>query len=122
MYLGAVLSVANTLFYAVPTLAGILWASVIFTVLAIIAGSNKISLGKGSGGVGAMSMSLGFTVTFAALLYCGPTAGMMVGVISCVAAGLRGKPAKAAPVAVQRLLVYSRDLSKRLRLLLARRT
>ncbi len=94
VYLSAVLSVAVTLFYASPIMTGMLWASAIFTVLAIIAGSKKISLSKGSGGVGAMSMSLGFTVTFAALLYCGPTAGMMVGVISCVAAGLRGNRQK----------------------------
>lgn len=74
-----------------PITSAQMWAMPIFIVLAVLAGSKKIALSRVDKSSGSMSMSLGFTVTYAAMLFCGPLAGMLTGVVGCVSSGIKGR-------------------------------
>src|SRR5256714_9154787 len=61
---------------------------IIFVTLAAFAGGKKIVLAKGLKNEESGSMSLGFAITFAALLRFGPEAAVLVGTASSLSCGL----------------------------------
>jgi diguanylate cyclase (GGDEF)-like protein/putative nucleotidyltransferase with HDIG domain len=63
------------------------WEPVIFIALAVIAGGKKVTLTKLLNGE-AGSMSLGFVITFTALLRFGPAMAVMVGAATCLSSCL----------------------------------
>ncbi len=89
--LGATSAFAG-LYRTLPQFRSQAWEIVLFLTLAALAGSKKITLmrHKGSDDVG--SMSLGFAITFAALLHFGPSISLLVAVFSCLTGCLFPKP------------------------------
>ncbi len=67
----------------------------LFLVLAILAGSRKVQLIRGQKYDQVGSMSLGFAITFAAMLRSGPVLAMVIGALSCLSGCLypRRQPA-----------------------------
>lgn len=71
-----------------PAHSGPIWELLMFVALAAVAGGKKVVLARHVSNEEAGSMSLGFTVTFAALLRFGPEACVLVGAASAVSCGL----------------------------------
>jgi len=65
------------------------WEFILLLGLGILAGRKKVRLLQGEGTEDGGSMSLGFVITFAAILRCGPAAGLLIGVVSSRAGCLR---------------------------------
>lgn len=62
-----------------------------FLLLAALSGGKKVSLSRHRGDSEAVSMSLGFAITFAAMLRFGPVGALSVSVISCLSGCLYPK-------------------------------
>jgi diguanylate cyclase (GGDEF)-like protein/putative nucleotidyltransferase with HDIG domain len=67
------------------------WELFLFAGLAVLAGSKKICLMRHTNDEDVGSMSLGFCITFAAMLRCGPAGGLLTGCISCLSGCLYPK-------------------------------
>ena len=67
------------------------WELAVFVGLALLAGGKKIVLMRHKTQEDTGSMSLGFAITFAAMLHFGPGAGALVAVVSCLSSGLYPK-------------------------------
>jgi diguanylate cyclase (GGDEF)-like protein/putative nucleotidyltransferase with HDIG domain len=73
---------------AFPPSAAKPWELFIFIVLAVMAGGKKVTLSKKLINEEAGSMSLGFAITFAALLKFGPGPAVFIGAASCLSSCL----------------------------------
>ncbi len=67
------------------------WEAGLFLILAVLAGGQKIYLIKPKNDRDICSMSLGFVVTFAALMRFGPGIGVLAAMVSCLSASLYPK-------------------------------
>ncbi len=76
---------------AMPTSKTQAWELVVFLIIAVLAGGKKICLMRHKQEDDAGSMSLGFAITFAAMLHFGPGAGAMTAMITCISGGLYPK-------------------------------
>lgn len=86
------------LFHSFPTFKSHTWEIALFLTLAALAGSKKITLMRHKGADDVGSMSLGFAITFAALLHFGPSISLLVAVFSCLTGCLFPKPQPAYQV------------------------
>lgn len=76
--------VCATPFFALPQFKSQTWEIVLFLALAGLAGSKKITLMRHKNDDDVGSMSLGFAITFAALLHFGTSVSVLVAVFSCL--------------------------------------
>lgn len=68
-----------------------LWELTLFIVLAVLAGGKKVRLMRHKGAEDVGSMSLGFAITYAAMLRFGPSAGLLIGVLGTLSSTLYPK-------------------------------
>jgi diguanylate cyclase (GGDEF)-like protein/putative nucleotidyltransferase with HDIG domain len=68
-----------------------LWELIVFIVLAMLAGGQKIKMMRHKTQEDVGSMSLGFAISFAAMQHFGPGAGALVAITSCLSSGLYPK-------------------------------
>ena len=68
------------------------WEVVLFFALAIVAYGKKITLKGHAGDKDSGSLSLGFAITFAALLRFGPQGALVVGALGCLSSCLHPRP------------------------------
>ena len=68
------------------------WEVILFLALAVLAYGKKIVLMRHTGDKDAGSMSLGFALTFAALLRFGPQGALVVGTLGCLSSCLHPHP------------------------------
>src|SRR5690242_7364255 len=89
MYLIAIyaagLIVLCTPIYYFPSCHAQAWELGLFFVLAALAGGKKVRLMRNKGTEDVGSFSIGFTITYAAMLRFGLIGGVLVGAISCLA-------------------------------------
>ena len=90
IYLAGLLAVAGACLVPLPHSPAQPWELVLFLVLALVAGGKKITL-IAHKNAEEMVMSLGFSITFAAMLRFGPAAGLLVGAVSCLSGCLYPK-------------------------------
>src|SRR5437879_3477676 len=67
------------------------WELAVFLVLSVLAGSRKVQLIRGTIYDRVGSMSLGFVITFAAILRFGPSVAVLIAAISCFCGCLHPK-------------------------------
>jgi diguanylate cyclase (GGDEF)-like protein/putative nucleotidyltransferase with HDIG domain len=75
------------------------WEVVLFLALAVLAYGKKIVLMRHTGDKDAGSMSLGFALTFAALLRFGPQGALVVGTLGCLSSCLHPHPQRGFQIA-----------------------
>jgi diguanylate cyclase (GGDEF)-like protein/putative nucleotidyltransferase with HDIG domain len=85
--LGGLALVASQL-YSFPGAKAELWEPLFFIVLAVLAGGKKVTLSKQLLNEEVGSMSLGFAITFTALLRFGPQMAVLLGAASCLSSCL----------------------------------
>ncbi|HEY3332849.1 MAG TPA: diguanylate cyclase [Capsulimonadaceae bacterium] len=71
-----------------------LWEYGTFVLLALVGGGKKITLTKAHGGDDEGSMSVGFAITFAAMLHLGPAAGIWTAAVVSFSNGMFPQPQK----------------------------
>jgi len=71
-----------------PTVNAQVWEPILFIVLAVLAGGKKVTLSKRLVNEEVGSMSLGFAITFTALLRFGPPIAVLVGAATCLSSCL----------------------------------
>ncbi len=81
------LAVAAASLAAPPPVHARSWELVLFLALAILAGGRKVVLSTHKGS-GHLEVSLGFAITFAAMLRLGPAGGLLVNAAACLSACL----------------------------------
>ena len=87
-YLLALVTAAWAARAALPAVPSQGWELVAFVVLAVVAYGKKITLTRGTGDKDAGSLSLGFAITFAALLRFGPQGAVVIGTLGCLSSCL----------------------------------
>src|SRR5512143_3623266 len=88
IYAVGVLSVFWVSVLPAPPFRAPLWEFGLFLVLAGLAGGAKVTLMRCKRAEDVGSMSLGFAITFAALLHLGPVGGLWVGLTSTLSSCL----------------------------------
>src|SRR5690348_9538749 len=88
VWLFGALTIVGAAIAPLPRAAAPMWELVLFLVLAIFAGGRKIRLIRSRRDEDVGSMSLGFAISFAAMLRFGPAGGLVVsaasGVSGCI--------------------------------------
>jgi len=92
IYFAALLTAGWAVVTPQPEVAARGWEVVLFLVLAVLAYGKKINLMRHTGDKDAGSLSLGFAITFAALLRFGPQGALVVGVLGCLSSCLHPRP------------------------------
>ena len=92
IYFAALLTAGWAVVTPLPEVAARGWEVVLFLVLAVLAYGKKINLTQHTGDKDAGSLSLGFAITFAALLRFGPQGALVVGVLGCLSSCLYPRP------------------------------
>ena len=87
-YLAALLSAVWAARAALPPVKAQGWEVALFLALAVVAYGKKITLMRHTGDKDAGSMSLGFALTFAALLRFGPQGAVVIGTLGCLSSCL----------------------------------
>nr|MDQ2687025.1 diguanylate cyclase [Armatimonadota bacterium] len=80
--------VTGALMLPVPPTSGSLWELCLFLILAVLVGGKKIKLFRNRNQERTCSVSLGFAITFAAMLQFGPNAAVPVAMAGCLSASL----------------------------------
>ncbi len=88
IYLLGALTLVGASIVPAPSVDAQAWELVLFLVLGILAGSKKVRLMRHQGTADAGSMSLGFVLTFAAMLRFGPWAAVLVSTFSSLVGNL----------------------------------
>jgi diguanylate cyclase (GGDEF)-like protein/putative nucleotidyltransferase with HDIG domain len=91
IWMGGALSVLLTRYVALPKAQARFWELVLLLVLAVLAGGKKVHLMRHKTDEDVGSMSLGFAITFAAMLRFGPSAGLLTGTAGCLSSCLYPK-------------------------------
>ncbi len=95
VYCFASAATATVVLLPLPKTPGPAWAVLAFLALAALLSHHTITFSSRRKNTVPVRVSIGFVVTFAALLCNGPGAGMLAGIVGCVAGALRGR--KQAP-------------------------
>ena len=90
-YIFGVILISYALFFSPVRRPALSWEMALFLGIAIFAYGKKITLMRHKGVADAGSMSLGFAITFAAILRLGPTGGMLVAAVGCLSSCLYPK-------------------------------
>ena len=91
IYLFGVMLISYALFFSPACRPVFSWEMALFLGIAIFAYGKKITLMRHKGVADVGSMSLGFAITFAAILRLGPTGGMIVAAVGCLSSCLYPK-------------------------------
>jgi len=88
VYTAGLIAVFCARLFPTPHVRAQPWELWLFMVLGVLAGSKKVRLMRHKGAQDVGSMSLGFAITFAAMLRFGPAAGLAVGTLSTLSSCL----------------------------------
>jgi len=88
VYLAALLTAGWAAVTPPPDAGARAWEAVLFLALAVLAYGKKIVLMRHTGDKDAGALSLGFAITFAALLRFGPQGALVVGTLGCLSSCL----------------------------------
>ncbi|HZT42151.1 MAG TPA: hypothetical protein VFA07_08170, partial [Chthonomonadaceae bacterium] len=91
VYLAGILTFASAGLVGLSRLHASAWEPGLFLLLALLAGGKKVCLMRHKSMEDVGSISLGFAITFAAIVRFGPVMGMLVGAVSMISAGLYPK-------------------------------
>ena len=91
IYFFGVMLISYALFFSPVHRPALSWEMALFLSIAIFAYGKKITLMRHKGVADAGSMSLGFAITFAAILRLGPTDAMIVAAVGCLSSCLYPK-------------------------------
>ena len=90
-YIFGVILISYALFFSPVRRPALSWEMALFLGIAIFAYGKKITLMRHKGVADAGSMSLGFAITFAAILRLGPMGAMLVAAVGCLSSCLYPK-------------------------------
>ena len=88
VYLAGLAAVAGALTFPSLATSGSVWELCLFLILAVLVGGKKINLFRSKRRERTCSVSLGFAITFAAMLQFGPSAAVPVAMAGCLSASL----------------------------------